>query len=55
VNGQQAVVQYVGGYPGSTNAYQVNFVMPQGVAAGAATLQLSAAWVGGSSVTIMAR
>lgn len=52
VNGQAAVVQYAGGYPGTTNSYQVNFTMPAGLATGSATLQLSSAWVAGTAVTI---
>jgi hypothetical protein len=52
VNGQQAVVQYAGGYPGTTDSYQVNFVVPAGIATGTASLQVSAAWIAGSAVTI---
>ena len=52
INGQPAVVQYAGGYPGSTDSYQVNFVMPSGIPAGTASLRLTAAWITGSAVTI---
>jgi uncharacterized protein (TIGR03437 family) len=52
VNGQQAVVQYAGGYPGTNNSYQVNFVMPPSTASGSATLQLMTAWIPGSTVSI---
>jgi hypothetical protein len=52
VNGQPAEVQYAGGYPGTTNTYQVNFVVPTGVTTGSASLQLTAAWISGSAVTI---
>jgi uncharacterized protein (TIGR03437 family) len=51
VNAQAAVVQYAGGYPGTTNAYQVNFVVPSGIT-GQATLQVSSAWVTGAAITI---
>jgi hypothetical protein len=52
VNGQPAQVQYAGGYPGTTNTYQVNFVVPAGTATGSASLQLTAAWISGTAVTI---
>jgi hypothetical protein len=52
VGGQRAVVQYAGGYPGTTATYQVNFVMPSGVPSGSATLQVASAWVPGAGVTI---
>jgi uncharacterized protein (TIGR03437 family) len=52
VNGQAAEVQYAGGYPGTTNTYQVNFRVPTGMSTGAARLQLTAAWITGSPVTI---
>jgi uncharacterized protein (TIGR03437 family) len=52
INGQPAEVQYAGGYPGTTNTYQVNFVVPAGTSTGSASLQLTAAWILGSPVTI---
>jgi uncharacterized protein (TIGR03437 family) len=52
VNGQPAEVQYAGGYPGTTNTYQVNFRVPTGIPTGSASLQLTAAWIAGSAVTI---
>jgi hypothetical protein len=52
VNGQAAEVQYAGGYPGTTNTFQVNFRVPTGIPAGSASLQLSAAWIAGSAVNI---
>jgi len=52
VNGQPAEVLYAGGYPGTTNTYQVNFRLPSGVAPGQATLQLAAAWIGAPEVRV---
>ena len=52
VNGQPAEVLYAGGYPGTNDRYQVNFRMPAGVTSGAASLQVTAAWVPGSAVTV---
>ena len=52
VNGQPAEFQYAGGYPGTTDTYQVNFRVPSGIASGLATLQISAAWIAGSEVRI---
>ncbi len=52
VNGQPAEVQYAGGYPGTTDTYQVNFRVPSGITSGAATLQISAAWIAGPEVKI---
>ncbi|SPF46438.1 hypothetical protein SBA4_3530011 [Candidatus Sulfopaludibacter sp. SbA4] len=55
VGGQPAEVLYAGGYPGTTDTYQVNFRMPAGVPSGAASLQVSAAWIAGSAVSIAAQ
>ena len=52
VNGMPAEVLYAGGYPGTTNTYQVNFRLPSGITSGTVTLQLSAAWIAGSEVKI---
>ena len=52
VNGTPAEVLYAGGYPGTTNAYQVNFRLPAGINAGTATLQVSTAWIAGHEVKI---
>jgi uncharacterized protein (TIGR03437 family) len=52
VGGAAATVLYAGGTPGSTNAYQVNFRVPDGVQPGIANIQLSAAWIAGSPVKI---
>jgi len=52
VGGLAAEVLYAGGYPGSTDAFQVNFRMPNGVAPGTANLQLTAAFIPGGAVSI---
>jgi uncharacterized protein (TIGR03437 family) len=52
VGGAAATVLYAGGTPGATNAFQVNFQMPDVVQPGVVNLQLSAAWIGGSPVKI---
>jgi uncharacterized protein (TIGR03437 family) len=52
VNGAAAEVSYVGGYPGAVDGYQVNFTLPSGIAPGTVSLQLSAAWIPGSAVTL---
>ncbi len=52
VNGAQAAVQYAGGYPGTTDSYQVNFVVPPAMASGPATLKITAAWITGPGITI---
>jgi uncharacterized protein (TIGR03437 family) len=55
MNGQASAVLYAGGYPGATDAYQVNFRVPSGLSPGTATLQLTAAWIPGSEVKIPIR
>jgi len=55
VDGAAATVLYAGGSPGETNAYQVNFRVPDGVQPGAATIRLSAAWIAGTQVKIAIR
>jgi uncharacterized protein (TIGR03437 family) len=52
VNGQAAEVVNKVGWPGFENVYRVDFRVPEGTAAGMATLQLSAAWIPGSPVNI---
>jgi hypothetical protein len=52
VNGTSAEVIGAAGYPGSTNGYQVNFRVPPGAGKGTVTLQLSAAWIPSSAVSI---
>jgi hypothetical protein len=53
INGRPAEVLYAGGYPGAVDRYQVNFRVPQGTAAGLATVQLTSAWVAGPDVKIV--
>ena len=52
VNGEAAEVLAAVGYPGSTDGYQINFMMPPDVAKGAAAIQVSAAWIAGPTVSI---
>ena len=52
VNGAAAEVLAAVGYPGAIDGYQVNFRLPSSVAKGAATIQLSAAWIAGTPVSI---
>ena len=46
------LMEYSGGYAGTTDGFQINFRVPVGVPSGIATLQLSAAWVSGAAVKI---
>jgi uncharacterized protein (TIGR03437 family) len=52
VNGKPAQVLGAVGYPGALDGYQVNFRVPADAAPGTATLQVSAAWITGSPVSI---
>jgi hypothetical protein len=52
VNGKSAEVLAAVGYPGGVNGYQVNFRVPSEIAKGAATVQISAAWVTSAPVSI---
>jgi uncharacterized protein (TIGR03437 family) len=52
INGQSSEVLYAGGYAGSVDGYQVNFRVPAGMPAGTGSLQLTAAWVPGTPVSI---
>ena len=52
VNGSSAQVSYAGGYAGSTDGYQINVVLPAGLAAGTAEVKIRAAWVEGAVVLI---
>ncbi|MBZ5626496.1 MAG: hypothetical protein LAQ69_48610 [Acidobacteriia bacterium] len=52
VNGNSAEVLGAVGFPGSLDGYQVNFRVPQDTAKGAATIQVSAAWIAGTAVQI---
>ena len=51
-NGLPAEILYTGGYPGSTNAYQINLRLPAALASGTAELKIRSAWIEGSSVLI---
>jgi uncharacterized protein (TIGR03437 family) len=52
VNGEPAAILAAVGYPGAVGSYQVNFQMPSDTAKGLATIQLSAAWIASTSVSI---
>jgi uncharacterized protein (TIGR03437 family) len=52
VNGQSAEVINKIGWPGLVDSYRVDFRIPDGSAAGIASIQLTAAWIAGSSVSI---
>ena len=52
VNGKTAEVLGAVGYPGAVDSYQVNFRVPPGIGPGAATIQISAAWIPGAPVSI---
>ncbi len=52
VNGSPAEVLYAGGFPGSTDGYQVNFRLPSQLSPGSASLSVSAAWIAGPEVKI---
>jgi uncharacterized protein (TIGR03437 family) len=52
VNGQDAEVVSGVGWPGLVDTYRVDFRVPSGMAAGTASVQLSAAWIAGPAVRI---
>ena len=52
VNGKAAEVIGAVGYPGAVDTYQVNFRLPPEIAKGSATIQVTAAWISGSPVSI---
>jgi uncharacterized protein (TIGR03437 family) len=52
VNGTSAEVLAAVGFPGTVDGYQVNFRVPPNTAKGAAAVQVSAAWIAGSPVSI---
>jgi uncharacterized protein (TIGR03437 family) len=52
VNGKPSEVLAAVGYPGAVDAYQVNFRVPPDTAKGAASIQVSAAWIAGTPVSI---
>jgi hypothetical protein len=53
VNGKAAELIGAVGFPGTVDGYQVNFRLPPDTAKGAATIQVSAAWVASPPVSIM--
>jgi uncharacterized protein (TIGR03437 family) len=55
VNGKDTEVLSAVGYPGAVDGYQVNFRMPADAVSGAATIQVSAAWIAGAPVSIPVR
>lgn len=52
VNGQAAEVINKIGWPGQVDTYRLDFRVPDGSTAGMAAIQLTAAWIAGSSVNI---
>jgi hypothetical protein len=52
VNGQELPAIRSIGWPGQKDLYWINFQLPSDVAAGAATLQLTTAWIPGPTATI---
>lgn len=52
VNGKPAEVLGAVGYPGAVDGYQVNFRVPSDTPKGSATIQVSAAWIAGTPVSI---
>ena len=52
VNGTAAEVLSATGYPGAVDGYQVNFRVPPDTAKGPASIQVSAAWISGTPVSI---
>jgi uncharacterized protein (TIGR03437 family) len=55
VGGQPAELGTAIGWPAQTNIYRVDFVVPDGTAAGTASLGLSVAWIAGPEVKIPVR
>jgi hypothetical protein len=52
LSGEPVAVIGAVGFPGSVNGYQVNVQVPSDAKSGNAALQLTAAWIAGSAVTI---
>ena len=52
IGGRTSDVLYAGGFPGSSDGFQINFRVPSGVGPGMADLKLSAAWIAGPTVRI---
>jgi hypothetical protein len=55
VNGQSAEVINKIGWPGLADTYRVDFRVPDGITTGTAAIQLTVAWITGSSVNIPAQ
>jgi uncharacterized protein (TIGR03437 family) len=55
VNGEAAEVLSAVGYPGTVDGYQVNFRVPQDAVSGRATIEVSAAWIAGTPVSVPVR
>ena len=55
VNGKVSPVVNALGWPGKNNVYRADFRVPEGTAAGAATLGLSMAWINRPEVRIPVR
>jgi uncharacterized protein (TIGR03437 family) len=53
VNGTSADILGAVGYPGAVDGYQVNFRVPPDTTKGAASVQVTAAWISGTPVRIM--
>jgi len=53
VNGTPGEVLSASGYPGAVDRYQVTFRLPGNVSPGMASLQVTSAWITGSSVKIV--
>ena len=52
VNGRASTVLNKVGWPGAVDVFRVDFRMPDGIASGMATIQLSAAWIPGAGAQI---
>ena len=55
VNGKSAEILSAVGYPGSVEAYQVNFRVPTDTAKGTAIIQVVVAWIPGAPVSVAVR
>jgi uncharacterized protein (TIGR03437 family) len=55
VNGIDAEVLTAIGVPGSLDTYEIRFQVPSGTAPGLATVQITAAWIKGTAVTVPIR
>jgi uncharacterized protein (TIGR03437 family) len=51
-NGKELAAINKIGWPGETDIYRLDFRVPDGTTAGMASIQLTAAWIAGSSVNI---